>query len=1262
MSTRMPMAIVVSLAFAFLFACGLWAQQPAAPIRILYTGRLLGYYYALDDQAGGFSSCPDSNAKSFSPQSKSFIESVSDDAILVGTGDNFAPYLESRQFQRPRDPGIRAKELYTWDYIQTQRQWIKSSDFITITAKADKSRRRELDALDAEIQAGKGWIPGDNVACFLKRAHYDAIVPGKHDFYFGPERLRSLARLLATSQPGEESEYKPVQMLGSNLVIKTTWVNDLKLALTPKKTPARFMVAPSSTRLASLKPSMSERGSVYPWLQFIEVTGLVTDGIHGYLWDTQPNDPTDIVFPSSCPDIQTCPELVPRKVDRPGKQITRFWLNVPRSRKPMRHFTTLQPGKNYAFCLVQGSFTASSKDTPISCTRFSVYQPFFLHPATEPTPKNPSLCQSPLPTAQTLNDHCYNDPEPFVLKEWKESTKTPVVIFGVVDPKLKEHVGELNASWRAVREHQSGKDKDEDEAIYRTEVSAEEPAEALEEMGQYFDRKYCLDFAATKPQESSGNDECNGTGSRFPGLRILLAEMTPAAAQELAARMPEGHKFDVVIPQANDDIPTPDQVQIMSKFRVQPIRSSIEDPEPAVPDGAFPPFMAIPPQAWPSAASVEMQSPIRSLQMTQLNEFQRLYEVGEPNRAVVKAVLDHRADWAQSARSKLLLGSRSPSLFRSEALLATNISSPAPPCTNQDGCEKSFGEFVLRAMQKKTNADVTILQKRDFYWEAARRLSSTWKKDEVQKILDAIIWKGDFLTVQAVPGSTLIQVMKESKGFDQRDQDNLSLELERGRGLIKLGISESPIPGEYLINDVPLDPGRLYAIVTTDYMALGDTGYPELAVPAGTKAFDPQYSKTDLQYISSVVCEKVTGGSDCASPVQSEAYFDELANITPADLRPRHAEYLQFRDWFFHSRRKPSAMDGSEKGVQERPIWSWNLEKLSLGYGALYHKFSETDLNNFFGGVQNSDATSPKFISWNLDEKDSFTKSHANFDAFASQDLTYIGKFTAQQSGPSKPSQQANRMEFDAGSYFHLSGDRTIPHWDVSTVLHLETQFATPITQLKVTPANPADPHDNTLNIELGRTWTLLGRIGPRWHDRRSYIEGGMEGGRDLNAITAFQFVNQQGTTIGLPCTPAANTPLQTCVKGDPAIDTNSRVQVQRKGRTRTGVFWHGLLDVPIIPKVTESLENEGDFFFNSSGDNSTDTRLRHLMTNKIKFQVFPSLSFSPTYQVFLFRNKVDDHFLWQQQATITIDFSFNLTNWRVHETEFEYKKPADKK
>ena len=78
------------------------------------------------------------------------------------------------------------------------------------------------------------------------------------------------------------------------------------------------------------------------------------------------------------------------------------------------------------------------------------------------------------------------------------------------------------------------------------------------------------------------------------------------------------------------------------------------------------------------------------------------------------------------------------------------------------------------------------------------------------------------------------------------------------------------------------------------------------------------------------------------------------------------------------------------------------------------------------------------------------------------------------------------------------------------------------------------------------------------------YIEGGIEGGRDLDAITAFQFVNQQGAAIGSPCIPAANNPLQTCVKNNSAIDTNSRVDVLRASRLRTGIFWHGLVDVPI--------------------------------------------------------------------------------------------------
>jgi 2',3'-cyclic-nucleotide 2'-phosphodiesterase (5'-nucleotidase family) len=40
----------------------------------------------------------------------------------------------------------------------------------------------------------------DNVAQYFIDELYDAIVPGKHDFYFGPERLRELANLLENNQ------------------------------------------------------------------------------------------------------------------------------------------------------------------------------------------------------------------------------------------------------------------------------------------------------------------------------------------------------------------------------------------------------------------------------------------------------------------------------------------------------------------------------------------------------------------------------------------------------------------------------------------------------------------------------------------------------------------------------------------------------------------------------------------------------------------------------------------------------------------------------------------------------------------------------------------------------------------------------------------------------------------------------------------------------------------------------------------------------
>src|SRR5713226_988173 len=98
-------------------------------IRILYTGRLLGYFRVPDWQGpevnGG--GCDPVKQAGKSTAANDFdnllVEKHARGAILVGTGDNFAPEIEARDFcSPPADqtgvPGPYrrvAKELFGWD-------------------------------------------------------------------------------------------------------------------------------------------------------------------------------------------------------------------------------------------------------------------------------------------------------------------------------------------------------------------------------------------------------------------------------------------------------------------------------------------------------------------------------------------------------------------------------------------------------------------------------------------------------------------------------------------------------------------------------------------------------------------------------------------------------------------------------------------------------------------------------------------------------------------------------------------------------------------------------------------------------------------------------------------------------------------------------------------------------------------------------------------------------------------------------------------
>jgi len=131
------------------------AQQPQSntTLNVLYTSRLLGYIRSVKNDPYP-ATAPFEN-------SLNAARTALPDAFLIGMGDNLAPEYASR-FE-----GDNAKPRVKF----TQEQ-----------------------------------IRNDNVVRVLYNSHYDAIVPGKEDFYFGATRLAAVAQELPALNASNLSE------------------------------------------------------------------------------------------------------------------------------------------------------------------------------------------------------------------------------------------------------------------------------------------------------------------------------------------------------------------------------------------------------------------------------------------------------------------------------------------------------------------------------------------------------------------------------------------------------------------------------------------------------------------------------------------------------------------------------------------------------------------------------------------------------------------------------------------------------------------------------------------------------------------------------------------------------------------------------------------------------------------------------------------------------------------------------------------------
>lgn len=1214
--------------------------------RIIYTGRLMGYFRLpnLQTTAPGLK-CPLTPDPKADTDAKNFLDAIEQaqkdgkftrrDMVLVGMGDNFAPELGARVFSDPPTPipgnpqqfYPRGKDYYNWNPGFPGRTsnvgWISVRD-------------QQPEGLENMLKAGVGYVPVDNVGCFLLAADYDAIVPGKHDFYFGPERLRYLARFLAD---GNKHGFKPVQMLATNLVIRTDF------ASVHTSLPDSNRRPPFDSEDAHFKPqNLSEGKGALPWLRYIRFGHAFTwsnseeakkemKNVTSKLCWTEPRDADHYPDPASA-GKDSCAPIEPKWRQDVGGQLITLGAgepphSVPGETKPklFLDFPLEIPHRDrtrtYMACLSPHTHPhpSPSGTHPYYCLRFTLDVPFFLFPEMDPEP-------SATPTG-------YSNPKPFFWKALADGSE--VAVFGVVDPELRQHVGELNFAW------------DNDDKRFKTEIAVTDPVEALNQLMQYFDDWYAKRNCPNL--EGKAFDDCAQGRGRFEGIKILLAQMSAPRAVHLAAQL-KG-KFHVVFSEADTDYATLNQGVVYRR------EASAHAPD-AVPSR---PFVAVPPPVYVYNAQLKQRElQLRALKVERGADKEWTFDItGKPTpMGPGHTPLNENATFVSAVHQALRELARSQGKLQ----LQNEINELTP--------EQAMHQLTLHTLKQAVGADVALVQKRDFFfWPFVKPEEVTAAK--LPELLDRVIWKGDFIYRVPVKGSALVEVVKQAAQFDQQDAATLSLEDEKGRGLAQLGVFFDAQRKEYLVNGEVLEPTRVYTVATTDYAGLGDTGYPGLGQPAVGRVPLPRDFRGPIVTVSGQVCENLKlyvagfGNAPCPAPVEAANYFDELHD-SPADATKGDTNLHKFRMWsfIFHPTRRPrsglSTMSLVERNVQEGRVQFFSLEKASLGFTTVRNNVTEAERGAEFGGVSVPQLGAAKSHSFDITLNSRYGALGQRWDWFVRQELRFVSDVQGQATATPTLNLKNNLFATEPGVFWHPSKGKDWPRWGLLISLRDETQLAQPQEKFTL-----SDAKQSKIVFRHDRTNTVFPHLGFRIQNRNSYFEAGYELGADTR-VTGFVFSTDTGP---VPCSVAAESTqgVGECIKEHsrvspppltPIITASSTPRTLFATVFRDGAFSNLKLVVPLHPKVSYTLANQFDFFRkHRQNDLSTDTRFRDLWSNAFSFKVIGNLALEPKFDVFFYENKVDGNFFRQVQSTITVSYSFDwFSGGRLWGEAMHYAKP----
>ncbi|HXC33666.1 MAG TPA: hypothetical protein VNZ56_14390 [Verrucomicrobiae bacterium] len=471
---------------------------------------------------------------------------------------------------------------------------------------------------------------------------------------------------------------------------------------------------------------------------------------------------------------------------------------------------------------------------------------------------------------------------------------------------------------------------------------------------------------------------------------------------------------------------------------------------------------------------------------------------------------------------------------------------------------------------------------------------------------------------------------------------------DEASGLTKIGIQLAgqgkadggKNSGTYCINGAPIDDAQLYKVITSQALAGNEQVYPGISkLPPGKPALDDEDNVATLF------------GPTLGRAIQRN-WLPAAATCAPDCLK---------------------SLQRLEKSQQQRRVFHLSVQNAEISYSAYTPNLSDTSLLNTFGGVTDSRASSPSSQSVVATNSLRALEEGHSLDWGMLETLDFNFSQTGnQQGGYPTVSFATNSFVIGPLAQVHLGDDYFGHPWKglpafkltISPVLY-QLQPRGNVFAFNLDNAF-ANLIPNQARFAARRQWGLANRTGLRHEfndggahkpDKGSYYEFGLEHNTYSNVLFELDFANAGGVTT--PCPLAPDNTYTQCVKAAQKgaakntviLGPGTQIQGHYTNLHTSGLYFDSILSkqltrlkLPANQPLSILFQGKGDYAFRHSYADQYTTQAYYAFTSSIGLQIpiYGNLSVVPSYGAFFYENFNQFHSLIAKTATIDVRWTFD--------------------